>query len=76
MIIPEHLEPSPLKKCMSQQMAKKVCRIGYILFMHLQLAFQRDGVHEFMMFCVKRLTTNPASPKTKLLLLRFINVVD
>ena len=34
------------EKCMSHQMAKKCAGSG-LLFMHLQLAFQRDGVHEF-----------------------------
>ena len=34
------------EKCMSYQMAKKCAGSG-LLFMHLQLAFQRDGVHEF-----------------------------
>ena len=33
------------EKCMSHQMAKKCAGSG-LLFMHLQLAFQRDGVHE------------------------------
>ena len=43
MIIPKHLAPSP---CMSPQMAQKCAGSG-LLFMHLQLAFQRDGVHAF-----------------------------
>ena len=56
------------EKCMSHQMAKKCAGSG-LLFMHLQLTFQRDGVHAFYDVLCEEINNNPVSPKTKLLLL-------
>ena len=67
MIIPEHLEPSPLKKCMSHQMAKKCAGSG-LLFMHLQLAFQRDGVHEFYDVLSEEINNKPRVTKNKVVI--------
>ena len=47
-------------------MAKKCAGSG-LLFMHLQLAFQRDDRHAFYDVLCEEI--NPVSPKTKLLLL-------
>ena len=42
----KHLEPSPLINV--PPIGQEVCRIGYIVHAPpIQLAFQRDGVHEF-----------------------------
>ena len=61
------------EKCMSPQMAKK-CARSALLFMHLQLAFLRDGVHAFYDVLCEEINNKPASPKTKLLLLKKITI--
>ena len=52
MIIPEHLEPSPLG----------------LLFMHLQLAFQRDGEHELYDVLCEEIKNKPRVTKNKVVI--------
>ena len=61
MIIPEHLEPSPLK------MARK-CGGSGLLFMQLQLAFQRDGVHELYDVLCEEINNKPRVTKIKVVI--------
>ena len=49
-------------------MAKKCAGSG-LLFMHLQLVFQRDGVHEFYDVLCEEINNKPCVTKNKLLLL-------
>ena len=68
MIIPEHLEPSiATEKCMSHQMAKKCAGSG-LLFMHLQLAIQRDGVHECYDVLSEEINNKPRVTKNKVVI--------
>ena len=46
------------EKCMSHQMAKKCAGSG-LLFMHLQLTFKRDGVHEFYDVLYEEINNKP-----------------
>ena len=49
-------------------MAKK-CTGSGLLFIHIQLAFQRDGVHAFYDVLCEEINNKPRVTKTKLLLL-------
>ena len=55
------------EKCMSYQMAKKCAGSG-LLFMHLQLAFQRDGVHEFYDVLCEEINNKPRVTKNKVVI--------
>ena len=55
------------QKCMSHQMAKKCAGSG-LLFMHLQLAFQRDGVHEFYDVLCEEINNKPRVTKNKVVI--------
>ena len=50
------------EKYMSHQMAKKGAGSG-LLFMHLQLAFQRDGVHSFYDVLCEEINNKPRATK-------------
>ena len=52
------------EKYMSHQMAKKCAGSG-LLFMHLQLAFQRDGVHELYDVLCEEINNKPHVTKNK-----------
>ena len=54
----------PTEKCMNHQMAKKCAESG-LLFMHLQLAFQRDGVHAFYDVLCDEINNKPRVTKNK-----------
>ena len=54
------------EKCTSHQMAKKCAGSG--LFMHLQLAFQRDGVHEFDDVLSEEINNKPRVTKHKIVI--------
>ena len=55
------------EKCMSPQMAKKCAGSG-LLFMHLQLAFQRDGVHAFYDVLCEESNNKPRVTKDKVVI--------
>ena len=61
MIIPEH------KKCMSHQIVKQCAESG-LLFMRLQLAFQRDGVHELYDVLCEENNNKPRVTKNKVVI--------
>ena len=50
------------EKCMSYQMAKKCAGSG-LLFMHLQLDFQRGGVHELYDVLCEEINNKPRVTK-------------
>ena len=52
---------------MSHQMAKKCAGSG-LLFMHLQLAFQRDGVHELYDGLCEEINNKPRVTKNKVVI--------
>ena len=62
MIIPEHLESSPLTN-----IAKK-CTGSGLLFMHLQLAFQRDCMHAFYYALCEQINNKPRGTKNKVVI--------
>ena len=55
------------EKCMSYQMAKKCAGSG-LLFMHLQLAFLRDGVHELYDVLCEEINNKPRVTKNKVVI--------
>ena len=55
------------EKCMSPQMAKKCAGSG-LLLMHLQLAFQRDGVHAFYDVLCEEINNKPRVTKNKVVI--------
>ena len=56
---------------MSHQMAKQCqCTGSGLLFMQLQLAFQRDGVHELHDVLCEEINNKPRVTKNKVLLLK------
>ena len=60
------------EKCMSPQMAKKCAGSG-LLFMHLQLAFQRDGVHAFYDVFCEEINNKPRITKNKVVIAKKIH---
>ena len=55
------------EKCMIHQMAKKCAGSG-VLFMHFQLAFQRDGVHVFYDVLCEEINNKPRVTKNKVVI--------
>ena len=60
------------QKCMSHQMAKK-CTGSDLLFMHLQLAFQRDGVHGLYEILCEEINNKPRVTKNKVVIAKIAN---
>ena len=67
MIIPKHLEPSPLKNVWAPKWQKKCAGSG-LLFMYPQLAFQRDGVHAFYDVLCEEINNKPRITKNKVVI--------
>ena len=72
MIIPEHFRAIATEKCMSHQIAKSVG--SGLLFMHLQLAFQRDCVHELYDVLCEEINNKPRVTKNKVVIAKQIAI--